>query len=63
MSEAAGYNIPMSRIPFSRYCYVGDSEAQVRRDTRPSLEWTIDMIQWRGTFKAGTPVRVDNWSE
>jgi alkanesulfonate monooxygenase SsuD/methylene tetrahydromethanopterin reductase-like flavin-dependent oxidoreductase (luciferase family) len=63
MSEAAGHKVPMSRIPFSRYFYVGESEAQVRRDTRPSLEWTIDMIQWRGTFKEGSEVHqhLDEW--
>jgi alkanesulfonate monooxygenase SsuD/methylene tetrahydromethanopterin reductase-like flavin-dependent oxidoreductase (luciferase family) len=63
MSEAAGHGVPMSRIPFFRYFYVGDSEEQVRRDTRASLDWTIDMIQWRGTFPEGSEVNqhLDAW--
>jgi alkanesulfonate monooxygenase SsuD/methylene tetrahydromethanopterin reductase-like flavin-dependent oxidoreductase (luciferase family) len=63
MSAAAGHHVPMARIPFSRYFYVGDSEADVRRDTRQGLDWTIDMIQWRGTFKEGSEVHqhLDDW--
>jgi alkanesulfonate monooxygenase SsuD/methylene tetrahydromethanopterin reductase-like flavin-dependent oxidoreductase (luciferase family) len=63
LSEAAGFRVPMSRIPFSRYFYVGESEEQVRRDTRPSLEWTLDMIQWRATFRQGSEVHhhLDDW--
>jgi hypothetical protein len=40
----------MSRIPFLRYCYVAETDEQALEDTQQSLEWTIDMIQWRGTF-------------
>ena len=63
MSEAAGHKVPMSRIPFFRYFYVGETEDQVRRDTRQSLEWTVDMIQWRGTFSEGSEVnnRLEEW--
>jgi alkanesulfonate monooxygenase SsuD/methylene tetrahydromethanopterin reductase-like flavin-dependent oxidoreductase (luciferase family) len=63
MSEAVGHGVPMSRIPFFRYFYVGDSEEQVRRDTRASLDWTVDMIQWRGTFPEGSEVNqsLDTW--
>jgi alkanesulfonate monooxygenase SsuD/methylene tetrahydromethanopterin reductase-like flavin-dependent oxidoreductase (luciferase family) len=63
MSEEAGHGVPMSRLPFFRYFYVGDSEAQVRADTQPCLEWTLDMIQWRGSIKEGSDVsgRLDDW--
>jgi alkanesulfonate monooxygenase SsuD/methylene tetrahydromethanopterin reductase-like flavin-dependent oxidoreductase (luciferase family) len=63
LSAAAGHHIPMSRIPFLRYCYVADTDAQALEDTQPSLEWTIDMIQWRGTFRSGSEVhhRLEDW--
>jgi alkanesulfonate monooxygenase SsuD/methylene tetrahydromethanopterin reductase-like flavin-dependent oxidoreductase (luciferase family) len=63
MSDAAGYRVPMSRIPVSRYFYVAESEEQARQDTQQSLNWTLDMIQWRGTFKQGSEVhhRLDDW--
>ena len=63
LSAAAGDHIPMSRIPFLRYCYVAETDEQALEDTRQSLEWTIDMIQWRGTFRSGSEVhhRLDDW--
>jgi len=63
LSAAAGHHIPMSRIPFLRYCYVAETDAQALEDTQPSLEWTIDMIQWRGTFRSGSEVhhRLEDW--
>ena len=63
MSAAAGYNIPMSRIPFSRYFYVAETDEQARRDTQAGLEWTLDMIQWRQTFKEGSEVghHLEDW--
>jgi alkanesulfonate monooxygenase SsuD/methylene tetrahydromethanopterin reductase-like flavin-dependent oxidoreductase (luciferase family) len=65
MSAAAGHNVPMSRIPFSRYFYVAESDEQARRDTQASLEWTVDMIQWRQTFKEGSEVghRLADWRQ
>jgi alkanesulfonate monooxygenase SsuD/methylene tetrahydromethanopterin reductase-like flavin-dependent oxidoreductase (luciferase family) len=63
MSKTAGYNVPMSRIPFSRYFYVAETEEQARRDTQAGLDWTLDMIQWRRTFARGSEVhhRLDDW--
>jgi alkanesulfonate monooxygenase SsuD/methylene tetrahydromethanopterin reductase-like flavin-dependent oxidoreductase (luciferase family) len=63
LSEAAGHRVPMSRIPVSRYFYVAESEEQARRDTERGLSWTIDMIQWRGTFKQGSEVHhhLEDW--
>ena len=65
MSAAAGYHVPMSRIPFSRYFYVAESEEQARQDTQAALAWTVDMIQWRQTFQAGSEVghRLDAWRQ
>jgi alkanesulfonate monooxygenase SsuD/methylene tetrahydromethanopterin reductase-like flavin-dependent oxidoreductase (luciferase family) len=63
LSEAAGHRVPMSRIPLSRYFYVAESEEQARRDTEQGLNWTIDMIQWRGTFTQGSEVHhhLEDW--
>jgi alkanesulfonate monooxygenase SsuD/methylene tetrahydromethanopterin reductase-like flavin-dependent oxidoreductase (luciferase family) len=63
MSEAAGFGVPISRIPFSRYFYVAETEEQARQDTRESLAWTLDMIQWRRTFSEGSEVyqRLADW--
>lgn len=53
MSAEAGRNVPIARIPFFRYVYVAESEEEARRDVRSSMEWTLDMIQWRGSFRSG----------
>jgi len=65
MSAAAGHHVPMSRIPFSRYFYVAETEEQAYADTRKALEWTMDMVQWRQTFSAGSEVnhRIDDWRQ
>jgi alkanesulfonate monooxygenase SsuD/methylene tetrahydromethanopterin reductase-like flavin-dependent oxidoreductase (luciferase family) len=56
MSEASGHHVPMSRIPFSRYFYVAETTEQARKDTQESLEWTLDMIQWRRSIASGSEV-------
>ena len=56
MSAEAGFNVPLSRIPFSRYFYVAETEEEAIRDTRPALDWVLDMIQWRRTFSRGSEV-------
>lgn len=63
LSAAAGAHVPMSRIPFFRYFYVAETDEQARADTRKALEWTMDMIQWRQTFQAGSEVHhhLDTW--
>ncbi|HEY7712137.1 MAG TPA: LLM class flavin-dependent oxidoreductase [Candidatus Entotheonella sp.] len=65
MSAAAGYHVPMSRIPFSRYFYVAETQEEAIRDTRESLEWVLDMIQWRRTFTNGSEVmhRIDDFRQ
>lgn len=56
MSADAGQNVSMGQIPFFRYCYVAESEAQALKDVRESLGWVIDMLQWRGTFREGSEI-------
>ena len=62
-SRQAGHDVPMSRIPFFRYFYVAETEEQARRDTEESLNWNLDMIQWRGQFPEGSEVnhQLDHW--
>ena len=63
MSREAGHSVPMSRVPFSRYFYVAETEEQARKDTQAPLSWTLDMIQWRRTFTESSEVhqRLDDW--
>ena len=63
LSKEAGHDVPMSRIPFFRYFYVAESEEEARKDTEPTLSWTLDMNQWRRTFKQGSEVyhRLEDW--
>ena len=63
MAGAAGHEMSMSRIPFFRYLYVAESAEQACRDTREAMEWTQDMIQWRGIFSSGSEVhqRLDDF--
>ena len=63
MSHQAGYNVPMWQVPFQRFFYVAETEEQARKDTRASVEWMADMVQWRRTFEQGSEVhhRIDDW--
>ena len=63
LSAKAGHNVPMSRIPFSRYVYVAETEEQARADTKTALDWTLDMIQWRRTFEESSEVnhKLEDW--
>lgn len=63
MSADAGFNVPISRIPFSRYFYVAETEEEAIRDTRAALDWVLDMLQWRRTFTHGSEVthRLDDF--
>lgn len=62
-SKEAGYDVPISRIPFFRYVYVGETKEQARKDTEAELSWTLDMGQWRRTFERGSEVyhKMDDW--
>lgn len=59
MSAAAGRDVKMSAIPFFRYCHLADTEARAVADAREPLQWVVDMLQWRGTFSAGSELTHD----
>ena len=63
LSQEAGHNVPISAIPFFRYFYVAETEEQARRDAEPCLNWTLDVNQWRRSFKQGSEVyhRLEDW--
>ncbi len=65
MSADAGFHVPMSRIPFSRYFCVAETEEEAIRDTRGALDWVLDMLQWRRTFTHGSEVthRLDDFRQ
>ncbi|MBM3223794.1 MAG: LLM class flavin-dependent oxidoreductase [Candidatus Tectomicrobia bacterium] len=62
-SAALGHHVPMSAIPFFRYCYVAETEAQARKDTEAALNWNMDVNQWRRMFAEGSEVhgRLDDF--
>ena len=55
-ATAAGKPMDLAGIPFFRYCYVAETEAQARRDTEAALNWTLDVNQWRRTYQRGSEV-------
>lgn len=55
-ARVAGHETSISSIPYFRYLYVAESTAAARRDSRAAMEWTQDMIQWRGVIKSGSEV-------
>jgi alkanesulfonate monooxygenase SsuD/methylene tetrahydromethanopterin reductase-like flavin-dependent oxidoreductase (luciferase family) len=63
MSREAGMGVPLSRVPFFRYCYVAETEAQAREESRAGLDWTLDVGQWRRAFHEGSEVhhRLEDW--
>jgi alkanesulfonate monooxygenase SsuD/methylene tetrahydromethanopterin reductase-like flavin-dependent oxidoreductase (luciferase family) len=63
MSKEAGFNVPMSAIPFFRYFYVAETEEQARQDTEAHINWILDIMQWRRFFKEGSevPYRMGDW--
>ena len=63
MSKEAGFNVPSTAIPFFRHVYVAPTEKQVVEDTQASLQWMIDMLQWRGKLTEGSEVglNLDQW--
>ncbi|MCH8226429.1 MAG: LLM class flavin-dependent oxidoreductase [Chloroflexi bacterium] len=65
LSRKAGHNVPMSQIPFFRYFYVAETEAEARKDSQDALNWTLDMTQWRRTFTVGSEVnlRLQDWRD
>lgn len=63
MSKVAGFNVPLSAIPFFRYFYVAETEAQARQDTEAHVNWILDVMQWRRHFTESSevPYQIENW--
>ena len=63
LARGEGHQVAMSQIPFFRYFYVAETGEQARKDTEAELNWTLDMIQWRRTFKEGSEVHhsLEDW--
>lgn len=63
MSQQAGFNVPMSAIPFFCYFYVAETEAQARQDTEGHINWILDIMQWRRLIQEGSevPYRIADW--
>ena len=63
MSREAGFHRSMADIPFFRYFYVAETEAQARQDTEAHLSRVVDIMQWRRFIKEGSEVyrRMDDW--
>lgn len=63
MSREAGFNVPMSAIPFFRYFYVAETEEQAHQDTEAHVNWILDIMQWRRFFTEGSevPYRMADW--
>jgi alkanesulfonate monooxygenase SsuD/methylene tetrahydromethanopterin reductase-like flavin-dependent oxidoreductase (luciferase family) len=63
MSQEEGIGVPISKIPFFRYCYVAETEEQARQDSRAGLDWTLDVGQWRRAFKESSEVyhKLEDW--
>ena len=52
----SGKEMDIGGIPFFRYFYVAETEQQARRDSEAALNWTMDVNQWRRTYKGGSEV-------
>jgi alkanesulfonate monooxygenase SsuD/methylene tetrahydromethanopterin reductase-like flavin-dependent oxidoreductase (luciferase family) len=55
-SRMSGREMDMGGIPFFRYFYVAETEEQARRDSEAALNWTMDVNQWRRSYKCGSEV-------
>ena len=62
-SVDAGFNVPVSDIPFFRYCYVAETEQQAIDDTRERLNWVVDIMQWRNNIPSGSELhlKIEDW--
>ena len=62
-TREAGFNVPMSEIPFFRYFYVAETEEQARQDTEGHINWILDIMQWRRFFREGSevPYHMADW--
>ena len=56
LAEKKGQAMSMGQIPFFRYFHVAETEEQAKENSKPALNWNLDMIQWRRTFDTGSEV-------
>ena len=56
MSEEAGHGVSAAEVPFFRYFYVAETEAQAHKEARAALNWTLDLNTWRREFSVGSEV-------
>ncbi len=55
-ASKAGKPMDIGGIPFFRYFYVAETEGEARRDSEEALNWTLDVNQWRRTYRRGSEV-------
>ena len=55
-AREAGKPMDIGGIPFFRYFYVAETEEQARCDSESALNWTLDVNQWRRTYRQGSEV-------
>ena len=56
LAKKKGQAMSMGQIPFFRYFHVAETEEQAEENSKPALNWNLDMIQWRRTFDTGSEV-------
>ena len=56
LAKTKGQKMSMGQIPFFRYFHVAETEEQAKLNSKPALDWNLDMIQWRRTFDTGSEV-------
>ena len=56
LAKTKGQNMSMGQIPFFRYFHVAETEEEAKVNSKPALDWNLDMIQWRRTFDTGSEV-------
>jgi alkanesulfonate monooxygenase SsuD/methylene tetrahydromethanopterin reductase-like flavin-dependent oxidoreductase (luciferase family) len=63
LAKTKGQTMTMNQIPFFRYFYVAETEEEARADSKPALDWNLDMLQWRRTFDTGSEVwdKIDDF--
>ena len=63
MSAEAGHNVTTADIPFFRYTYLAETEEQAREEAYKSLNWVIDLLQWRGTLNGASEASgsIEEW--
>ena len=63
LSADAGAPATLADVPFFRYFYVAETEAQAQEDTAAHISWILDIMQWRRSFNESSevPYRIADW--